>query len=93
MICDSAVLDERSCGHVLGPRPGALEVTPIFLSCVIVGAGVLQWYTEMQAEMLMDALRGLAPQEAARVVRRLREARQDEKLDASELVPGDIIFW
>ena len=29
-------------------------VTPIFLSVVIVATAVLQWYTEMQAEMMME---------------------------------------
>ena len=56
-------------------------VTPIFLSVVIVATAILQWYTEMQAEMLMDALTSLAPQDPVKVVRRLREERQDEKLD------------
>lgn len=62
-------------------------VTPSVLSCVIVASGVLQWWTELKAEILMASLQAMAEAPKVRVLR-----GTDESVDASELVPGDVIL-
>lgn len=67
-------------------------VTPIILASVVVAAGLLQWWTELQAESLMDALSGMQASAAVPTVRRKRTEREDLMLDAEDLLPGDIVF-
>lgn len=67
-------------------------VTPIILASVVIAAGFLQWWTELQAENLMDALSGMQSTEPVQVVRRENGQRKDLMLDAIELLPGDICF-
>ena len=38
----------------------AREVTPIVLSAVIVMSGLLQWWTELKAEMMMESLQTMS---------------------------------
>mmetsp|Transcript_117474 Transcript_117474/g.365881 ORF Transcript_117474/g.365881 Transcript_117474/m.365881 type:complete len:1067 (+) Transcript_117474:89-3289(+) len=67
-------------------------VTPIILASVVVAAGLLQWWTELKAESLMDALSGMQTTAPVPVVRRKAGARFDTQLDAEDLLPGDIVF-
>mmetsp|Transcript_39635 Transcript_39635/g.86540 ORF Transcript_39635/g.86540 Transcript_39635/m.86540 type:complete len:1062 (+) Transcript_39635:114-3299(+) len=67
-------------------------VTPIILASVVIAAGFLQWYTELQAESLMDALSTMKATDPVPTVRREGNKRKDMTLDASDLLPGDIVF-
>eukprot|EP00928_Gymnodinium_smaydae_P039792 TRINITY_DN2710_c0_g1_i1.p1 TRINITY_DN2710_c0_g1~~TRINITY_DN2710_c0_g1_i1.p1 ORF type:complete len:1088 (+),score=226.71 TRINITY_DN2710_c0_g1_i1:210-3266(+) len=67
-------------------------VTPIILASVVVAAGWLQWWTELQAESLMDALSGMQASEPVPCVRRSRNTRKDLLIDPEDLLPGDIVF-
>jgi magnesium-transporting ATPase (P-type) len=68
-------------------------VTPIILTVVIIAASVLQWYTEMQAENMMESVQQMQSTQEVRVVRRDGNgARVDLELDPELLVPGDIIY-
>jgi sodium/potassium-transporting ATPase subunit alpha len=68
-------------------------VTPIILTFVIIGASVLQWYTELQAESMMEAVQQMQSSQTLRVVRRNDQGeRVDEEIDPEMLVPGDILF-
>lgn len=67
-------------------------VTPIILAAVVVGAGLLQWWTELKAESLMDALSGMQASAAVSVVRRSRNERKEMMVEAEDLLPGDICF-
>merc|ERR1719399_61474 len=61
-------------------------VTPIVLSVVIVSSGMLQWWTELQAMMMMESLQAMSASPQVRVYR-----GDPAFVDASALVPGDII--
>jgi magnesium-transporting ATPase (P-type) len=68
-------------------------VTPAILTFVIIGAALLQWYTEMQAENMMDAVSNMQSTQDVRVVRRDSMGRRlDLELNPELLVPGDILF-
>mmetsp|Transcript_38534 Transcript_38534/g.111323 ORF Transcript_38534/g.111323 Transcript_38534/m.111323 type:complete len:1072 (-) Transcript_38534:187-3402(-) len=67
-------------------------VTPIILASVVVAAGLLQWWTELKAESLMDALSGMQSTAPVHVVRRKAGARCEVHIDAEDLLPGDIVF-
>jgi len=61
-------------------------VTPIVLSVVIVSSGMLQWWTELQAMMMMESLQAMSASPQVRVYR-----GDPTFVDADSLVPGDII--
>lgn len=67
-------------------------VTPCILAGVVIAAGLLQWWTELKAESLMDALSGMQTNAPVPAVRRNGGKREDVALDAEDLLPGDIIF-
>mmetsp|Transcript_93778 Transcript_93778/g.195584 ORF Transcript_93778/g.195584 Transcript_93778/m.195584 type:complete len:1096 (+) Transcript_93778:87-3374(+) len=67
-------------------------VTPIILASVVVAAGLLQWWTELKAESLMDALSGMQASAAVPTVRRSKNTRKDMMVEAEDLLPGDIVF-
>jgi sodium/potassium-transporting ATPase subunit alpha len=68
-------------------------VTPYILSLVIIGASVLQWYTEMQAENMMEAVQLMQSTQKVLVSRRDEDgSRIERELEPEELVPGDIIY-
>lgn len=67
-------------------------VTPIILASVVVAAGWLQWWTELKAESLMDALSGMQSTQPVAIVRREGGSRKDMTVEPEELVPGDIVF-
>jgi sodium/potassium-transporting ATPase subunit alpha len=75
------------------PRAIDEYVTPAILTFVILAASTLQWYTEMQAENMMDAVQKMQSTQEARVVRRDQDGnRLDIFLNPELLVPGDIVF-
>merc|ERR1719253_1906320 len=61
-------------------------VTPVVLSVVIVCSGLLQWWTELQAMMMMESLQAMSASPQVRVYR-----GDPTFVDADSLVPGDII--
>jgi len=67
-------------------------VTPIILASVVVAAGLLQWWTELKAESMMDALSGMQATAPVQTVRCSKGKRQDLMVDAEDLLPGDVIF-
>mmetsp|Transcript_159238 Transcript_159238/g.296923 ORF Transcript_159238/g.296923 Transcript_159238/m.296923 type:complete len:1324 (+) Transcript_159238:68-4039(+) len=68
-------------------------ITPAILTVVIVAAALLQWWTEMQAESMMEGLQNMQATQKVRIVRRDDEGdRVDLHLDPEYLVPGDVIF-
>lgn len=75
-------------------NPSSLDYfTPGVLALVIISAGILQWYTEMQAENLMESIQGMQASDKIRGVRRAGDGtRLDIALDPVDLVPGDIVF-
>mmetsp|Transcript_6031 Transcript_6031/g.19025 ORF Transcript_6031/g.19025 Transcript_6031/m.19025 type:complete len:1100 (-) Transcript_6031:510-3809(-) len=66
-------------------------VTPIILASVVVAAGLLQWWTELKAENLMDALSNMQASAPVPTIRRSKNERRELMLDAEDLLPGDII--
>jgi sodium/potassium-transporting ATPase subunit alpha len=66
-------------------------VTPLVLSGVIVGSGVLQWWTEQQAEDMMNSLQQMQSGAKVRVYRRESGRCVESLLDGADLVPGDIV--
>jgi len=67
-------------------------ITPAVLSIVIVSSSVLQWWTEQQAEGMMNALQNMQVAEKVSVYR-LHDGKSVElALAAEDLVPGDIIM-
>lgn len=81
-----------SCELVLALFMGGDDiVTPIVLSFVIVCSGVLQWWTEQQAEGMMSALQKMQTGESV-CVRRCGEDAGERWLPAEELVPGDVVL-
>eukprot|EP00403_Amphidinium_massartii_P049669 CAMPEP_0178463032 /NCGR_PEP_ID=MMETSP0689_2-20121128/50123_1 /TAXON_ID=160604 /ORGANISM="Amphidinium massartii, Strain CS-259" /LENGTH=1066 /DNA_ID=CAMNT_0020089901 /DNA_START=125 /DNA_END=3325 /DNA_ORIENTATION=- len=68
-------------------------VTPVILSLVIVMAGVLQWWSEMQAESQMEAMQQLQAAANVKAVRRDSAGQRIEvEIEPTNLVPGDVIF-
>eukprot|EP00401_Gymnodinium_catenatum_P072568 CAMPEP_0117504914 /NCGR_PEP_ID=MMETSP0784-20121206/25095_1 /TAXON_ID=39447 /ORGANISM="" /LENGTH=1087 /DNA_ID=CAMNT_0005300285 /DNA_START=94 /DNA_END=3357 /DNA_ORIENTATION=+ len=67
-------------------------VTPVILASVVVSAGILQWWTELKAESLMDALSGMQVSEPVPTVRRSGKKRNEMMVEAEDLLPGDIIM-
>eukprot|EP00927_Polykrikos_kofoidii_P038538 TRINITY_DN32939_c0_g1_i1.p1 TRINITY_DN32939_c0_g1~~TRINITY_DN32939_c0_g1_i1.p1 ORF type:complete len:1201 (-),score=170.91 TRINITY_DN32939_c0_g1_i1:57-3485(-) len=63
-------------------------VTPTILAMVIVGASLLQWWTEQQANSMMSSLMGM---QSAERVATLRRVVGEVSLLAEELLPGDVI--
>merc|ERR1719253_1445530 len=61
-------------------------VTPVVLSVVIVCSGLLQWWTELKAEMMMESLQTMSASPKVRVFRGTATY-----VEAMDLVPGDII--
>lgn len=66
-------------------------VTPLVLSSVIVGSGVLQWWTEQQAEDMMNSLQQMQSGAKVRVYRRESGRCVESSVDGADLVPGDIV--
>jgi calcium-translocating P-type ATPase len=62
-------------------------VTPVVLSIVIVSSGVLQWWTELRAMMMMESLQAMSSSPKVSVYR----DGATVYVDAAALVPGDII--
>jgi len=62
-------------------------VTPTVLSLVITSSGLLQWWTELKAEAMMESLQVMSNSPKVKVIR----DGQDQWVDAAELVPGDVI--
>ena len=60
----SSIISYQDVQHaLLQPFPRswrAREVTPIVLSAVIVMSGLLQWWTELKAEMMMESLQTMS---------------------------------
>jgi len=80
-----------SCELVLALAFGGDDlVTPLVLAGVIVASATLQWWTELQAESMMNALQNM--QAAASVaVFRIRNGKCVElQVPTEELVPGDV---
>jgi len=73
-------------------KEGPDYVTPIILSAVIVMAALLQWYSELKAEVQMEAMQKLQAASKVPTVRMDHGRRVDLELDPLNLVPGDIIF-
>mmetsp|Transcript_17908 Transcript_17908/g.28561 ORF Transcript_17908/g.28561 Transcript_17908/m.28561 type:complete len:1200 (+) Transcript_17908:115-3714(+) len=68
-------------------------VTPIVLSVVIVSSAALQWWTEQQAEGMMDALQNMQVAEKVCVKRICANGTSvDMWVAAEELVPGDVLL-
>jgi len=62
-------------------------VTPVVLSIVIVSSGVLQWWTELRAMMMMESLQLMSASPKVSVYR----GGAPVYVNAQDLVPGDII--
>eukprot|EP00928_Gymnodinium_smaydae_P056052 TRINITY_DN3948_c2_g1_i4.p1 TRINITY_DN3948_c2_g1~~TRINITY_DN3948_c2_g1_i4.p1 ORF type:complete len:1236 (-),score=224.65 TRINITY_DN3948_c2_g1_i4:82-3789(-) len=82
------VICELALAFVLG---GEDIITPIVLSGVIVASGVLQWWTEQQAEGMMTALQSMQADEQIRVRRRSDDICVEKLVDTCDLVPGDVL--
>merc|ERR1719265_962107 len=68
-------------------------VTPFVLSGVIIASGLLQWWTEMKAASMMDALQKMQVAQNVTVFRRKAgEGCCELSLPAEELLPGDVIL-
>lgn len=67
-------------------------VTPIVLSFVIVSAGVLQWWTEQQAECMMNSLQQMQTAEFVSTYRCRHGKTMEVSVGAEELFPGDVIL-
>eukprot|EP00929_Paragymnodinium_shiwhaense_P000366 TRINITY_DN100610_c0_g1_i1.p1 TRINITY_DN100610_c0_g1~~TRINITY_DN100610_c0_g1_i1.p1 ORF type:complete len:1143 (-),score=295.69 TRINITY_DN100610_c0_g1_i1:104-3532(-) len=67
-------------------------ITPIVLSAVIVASGVLQWWTEQQAESMMNALQKMQTASLVRVHRQRAGQGFQVMLNAEALLPGDVLF-
>jgi len=75
------------------PKEGDDYVTPCILSFVIVAAALLQWYSELKAESMMEAMQQLQATANVIGVRRNKDgSRKDVELDPMNLVPGDVIY-
>lgn len=66
--------------------------TPIVLSVVIVSSGVLQWWTEQQAEGMMNALQKMQVAEQVRVWRVCSGKCTEQLVAAEQLLPGDVLL-
>jgi magnesium-transporting ATPase (P-type) len=68
-------------------------VTPIILALVIVGAALLQWAAEQQAEDQMEALQKMQTVKKVPVVRTSSDGKRLElEVEPANLVLGDVIF-
>jgi len=68
-------------------------VTPVILSLVIVMAGCLQWYSEMQAESQMEAMQQMQAAANVKTARRgTKGERMEVEIEPTNLVPGDVIY-
>eukprot|EP00929_Paragymnodinium_shiwhaense_P063315 TRINITY_DN31639_c0_g2_i1.p1 TRINITY_DN31639_c0_g2~~TRINITY_DN31639_c0_g2_i1.p1 ORF type:complete len:1205 (-),score=289.21 TRINITY_DN31639_c0_g2_i1:262-3876(-) len=63
-------------------------VTPIILALVVVVSGVLQWWTEQQAQSQMDSLMSMQTVEEVTIFRQ-REGRI--RVLPEEILPGDVL--
>mmetsp|Transcript_7365 Transcript_7365/g.15993 ORF Transcript_7365/g.15993 Transcript_7365/m.15993 type:complete len:1114 (-) Transcript_7365:342-3683(-) len=68
-------------------------LTPVILSMVIVASGTLQWWTELQAESMMQSLQAMQSTERVCCLRHdgVALAVTEEWVEPVDLVPGDII--
>ena len=67
-------------------------ITPIILAAVVISAGLLQWWTELKAESMMDALSGMQATAPVPVVRRSKGKRMELMIECDDLLPGDVVF-
>lgn len=63
--------------------------TPLILAAVVVGSSVLQWWTEQQANSMMDSLMKM---QGAELVVTLRQSVGEVRLPTEKLLPGDVIL-
>lgn len=63
-------------------------VTPAILATVITMAGALQWWTEQQAESMMNSLQQMQSLESVAVCRQ----GSLENISPEELLPGDVVL-
>mmetsp|Transcript_931 Transcript_931/g.1850 ORF Transcript_931/g.1850 Transcript_931/m.1850 type:complete len:1184 (-) Transcript_931:94-3645(-) len=63
-------------------------VTPAILAGVIITSGILQWWTEQQAESMMNSLQQMQGAESVTVFR----AGKETILEPEDLVPGDVLI-
>lgn len=63
-------------------------ITPAILAVVIASSGLLQWWTERQAESMMDSLQQMQGVSRVAVVR----GGQELALHAEDLLPGDVLL-
>lgn len=66
-------------------------ITPVVLSLVIVSAGVLQWWTEQQAECMMNSLQKMQVAETICTYRFQQGKTVEVSIGAEELLPGDVV--
>jgi magnesium-transporting ATPase (P-type) len=88
----ACVVCELVLALVLG---GDDVVTPAVLSLVIVSSGTLQWWTERQAESMMNALQKMQAASDVCVYRRRLAGgggSVEKLLPAEDLVPGDVVM-
>lgn len=76
--------------------PLADLITPVILAAVIVSASALQWWSEQQAESMMDSLSAMQTDEDVASIRRKRYpngsvGREERRIPGEDIVPGDII--
>jgi len=68
-------------------------VTPAILSMVIISSGMLQWWTEQQAEATMNALQSMQGAESVATFRQVHDiGALPLQLPPEDLLPGDVIL-
>lgn len=68
-------------------------ITPAILALVVVAAGSLQWWTELNAESMMDALQRMQVTDSVTTFRQGGSAGSAGiMLPAEELLPGDVVL-
>mmetsp|Transcript_65872 Transcript_65872/g.117046 ORF Transcript_65872/g.117046 Transcript_65872/m.117046 type:complete len:1110 (+) Transcript_65872:140-3469(+) len=67
-------------------------ITPVVLSLVIVSAGALQWWTEQQAECMMNSLQQMQVAESVCTYRLQNDKTVELSISAEELLPGDVVL-
>mmetsp|Transcript_50845 Transcript_50845/g.115552 ORF Transcript_50845/g.115552 Transcript_50845/m.115552 type:complete len:1098 (+) Transcript_50845:195-3488(+) len=70
-------------------------LTPLILSMVIVASGTLQWWTELQAESMMESLQNMQRTELVCVYRSTfqggKRVVQETWIEPGDLVPGELV--
>jgi len=70
-------------------------LTPLILSMVIVASGTLQWWTELQAESMMESLQNMQRTELVCVFRNTfqggKKVVQEQWIEPGDLVPGELV--